>query len=197
MNALAKQTQKEQQVIQSIFTEQKFNEIMAIPMNCKQNYELVTDIYAQARKYLKLIAEKEKKLLEPYKEKINEIRYEAKTHKEPLQRMIDICNAKADDWQKYINMKSLEKQRKLIEAAKLFGIEMPIMVDDTAKPKSTKNTTATTKTVMKFRVTDLSKVPLKYLKIDEDAVNLDIKLGIHNIDGLEIYQETKTTLRKI
>lgn len=197
MNALAKQTQKEQQVIQSIFTEQKFNEIMAIPMNCKQNYELVTDIYAQARKYLKLIAEKEKKLLEPYKEKINEIRYEAKTHKEPLQRMIDICNAKADDWQKYINMKSLEKQRKLIEAAKLFGTEMPIMVDDTAKPKSTKNTTATTKTVMKFRVTDLSKVPLKYLKIDEDAVNLDIKLGIHNIDGLEIYQETKTTLRKI
>lgn len=197
MNALAKQTQKEQQVIQSIFTEQKFNEIMAIPMNCKQNYELVTDIYAQARKYLKLITEKEKKLLEPYKEKINEIRYEAKTHKEPLQRMIDICNAKADDWQKYINMKSLEKQRKLIEAAKLFGTEMPIMVDDTAKPKSTKNTTATTKTVMKFRVTDLSKVPLKYLKIDEDAVNLDIKLGIHNIDGLEIYQETKTTLRKI
>lgn len=197
MNALAKQTQKEQQVIQSIFTEQKFNEIMAIPMNCKQNYELVTDIYAQARKYLKLITEKEKKLLEPYKEKINEIRYEAKTHKEPLQRMIDICNAKADDWQKYINMKSLEKQRKLIEAAKLFGTEMPIMVDDTAKPKSTKNTTATTKTVMKFRVTDLSKVPLKYLKIDEDAVNLDIKLGIHNIDGLEIYSETKTTLRKI
>jgi hypothetical protein len=197
MNALAKQTQKEQQVIQSIFTEQKFNEIMAIPMNCKQNYELVTDIYAQARKYLKLITEKEKKLLEPYKEKINEIRYEAKTHKEPLQRMIDICNAKADDWQKYINMKSLEKQRKLIEAAKLFGTEMPIMVDDITKPKSTKNTTSTTKTVMKFRITDLSKVPIKYLKIDEEAVNLDIKLGIHNIDGLEIYSETKTTLRKI
>lgn len=197
MNALAKQTQKEQQVIQSIFTEQKFSEIMAIPMNCKQNYELVTDIYAQARKYLKMITEKEKKLLEPYKEKMNEIRYEAKTHKEPLQRMIDICNTKTDDWQKYLDMKSLEKQRKLVETARLFGVEMPIMVDDTTKPKSTKNTTAITKTVMKFRVTDLSKVPLKYLKIDQDAVNLDIKLGIHNIDGLEIYTETKTTLRKI
>lgn len=197
MNALAKQTQKEQQVIQTIFTEEKFNEIMAIPMNCKQNYELVSDIYAQARKYLKLITEKEKKLLEPYKEKINEIRYEAKTHKEPLQRMIDICNAKADDWQKYLTIKSLEKQRKLIEAAKLFGNDMPIMVDDVTKPKSTKNTTTTIKTVMKFRVSDISKVPLKYLKIDEDAVNLDIKLGIHNIEGLEIYPETKTTLRKI
>lgn len=197
MNALAKQTQKEQQVIQTIFTEEKFNEIMAIPMNCKQNYELVSDIYAQARKYLKLITEKEKKLLEPYKEKINEIRYEAKTHKEPLQRMIDICNAKADDWQKYLTIKSLEKQRKLVEAAKLFGNDMPIMVDDVTKPKSTRNTTTTIKTVTKFRVSDISKVPLKYLKIDEDAVNLDIKLGIHNIEGLEIYQETKTTLRKI
>lgn len=197
MNALAKQTQKEQQVIQSIFTEQKFTEIMAIPMNCKQNYELVTDIYAQARKYLKMITEKEKKLLEPYKEKMNEIRYEAKTHKEPLQRMIDICNTKADDWQKYLNMKSLEKQRKLVEAARLFGEEMPIMVDDVTKPKSTKHTTSTTKVKMKFRVTDLSKVPLKYLKIDEDAVNLDIKLGIHNIEGIDIYPETKTTLRKI
>lgn len=197
MNALAKQTQKEQQVIQTIFTEEKFNEIMAISMNCKQNYELVSDIYAQARKYLKLITEKEKKLLEPYKEKINEIRYEAKTHKEPLQRMIDICNAKADDWQKYLTIKSLEKQRKLVEAAKLFGNDMPIMVDDVTKPKSTKNTTTTIKTVMKFRVSDISKVPLKYLKIDEDAVNLDIKLGIHNIEGLEIYPETKTTLRKI
>lgn len=197
MNALAKQTQKEQQVIQTIFTEEKFDEIMAIPMNCKQNYELVSDIYSQARKYLKLITEKEKKLLEPYKEKINEIRYEAKTHKEPLQRMIDICNAKADDWQKYLTIKSLEKQRKLVEAAKLFGTNMPIMVDDVTKPKSTRNTTTTIKTVMKFRVTDISKVPLKYLKIDEEAVNLDIKLGIHNIDGLEIYQEIKTTLRKI
>lgn len=197
MNALAKQTQKEQQVIQTIFTEEKFDEIMAIPMNCKQNYELVSDIYSQARKYLKLITEKEKKLLEPYKEKINEIRYEAKTHKEPLQRMIDICNAKADDWQKYLTIKSLEKQRKLVEAAKLFGTNMPIMVDDVTKPKSTKSTTTTIKTVMKFRVTDISKVPLKYLKIDEEAVNLDIKLGIHNIDGLEVYPETKTTLRKI
>lgn len=197
MNALAKQTQKEQQIIQTVFTEEKFDEIMAIPMNCKQNYELVSDIYSQARKYLKLITEKEKKLLEPYKEKINEIRYEAKTHKEPLQRMIDICNAKADDWQKYLTIKSLEKQRKLVEAAKLFGTNMPIMVDDVTKPKSTRNTTTTIKTVMKFRVTDISKVPLKYLKIDEEAVNLDIKLGIHNIDGLEVYPETKTTLRKI
>ena len=52
-----------------------------------------------------------------------------------------------------------------------------------------------TKTETRFRVVDLSKVPLKYLVVDEAAIKRDIKLGLTQIDGLELYEEKTTQLR--
>jgi hypothetical protein len=42
---------------------------------------------------------------------------------------------------------------------------------------------------------DISKVPTKYLMVNEEAVKRDLKLGIETIPGLEVYEETTTQLR--
>ncbi len=52
-----------------------------------------------------------------------------------------------------------------------------------------------TKTEKTFRIIDISKVPAKYLTVDEKAVERDLKLGVGTIEGLDIYSITKTSLR--
>ena len=44
-------------------------------------------------------------------------------------------------------------------------------------------------------VVDLSKVPRRYLELDERAVKADIKAGIREIEGLKIYEEPKSVFR--
>jgi len=41
----------------------------------------------------------------------------------------------------------------------------------------------------KFKVTDPNKVPKKYLIVDERLIRADIRAGIRNIDGVEIFEE--------
>ncbi len=53
----------------------------------------------------------------------------------------------------------------------------------------------TTKTEKAFRVLDISKVPLKYLMVDEAAVKKDLKLGINEVPGIEVFESTTTQLR--
>jgi len=40
-----------------------------------------------------------------------------------------------------------------------------------------------------FRIVDQSKVPSKYLVVDERLIRADVKAGIRNIDGVDIYEE--------
>ncbi len=54
---------------------------------------------------------------------------------------------------------------------------------------------AVTKIVKDFRLSDLSKVPLKYLKLDEASIKKDIALGVDSIPGIDIFEEKKVSLR--
>ena len=49
--------------------------------------------------------------------------------------------------------------------------------------------------VWAFRLTDLSKVPLQYLQLNETAVRNAIKSGERNIAGLEIFQECQVAIK--
>jgi hypothetical protein len=41
----------------------------------------------------------------------------------------------------------------------------------------------------------MAKVPAKYLMVDEAAIKRDLKLGVSEIDGIEIFEEKITQLR--
>ena len=71
------------------------------------------------------------------------------------------------------------------------------LIDATAKQMEINQSSANSvvRKVWAFRLTDLSKVPLQYLQLNETAVRNAIKSGERNIAGLEIFQECQVAIK--
>ena len=46
-----------------------------------------------------------------------------------------------------------------------------------------------------FQVTDVKKIPREYLMPDEKKIKGVIKIGVHEIAGLRIYSQPKSSVR--
>lgn len=71
------------------------------------------------------------------------------------------------------------------------------LIDATAKQAEINQSSANSvvRKVWAFRLTDLSKVPLQYIQLNETAVRNAIKAGERNIAGLEIFQECQVATK--
>lgn len=71
------------------------------------------------------------------------------------------------------------------------------LIDATAKQMEINQSSANSvvRKVWAFRLTDLSKVPLQYIQLNETAVRNAIKAGERNIAGLEIFQECQVAIK--
>ena len=71
------------------------------------------------------------------------------------------------------------------------------LIDATAKQMEINQSSANSvvRKVWAFRMTDLSKVPLQYIQLNETAVRNAIKAGERNIAGLEIFQECQVAIK--
>lgn len=71
------------------------------------------------------------------------------------------------------------------------------LIDATAKQAEINQSSANSvvRKVWAFRLTDLSKVPLQYIQLNETAVHNAIKAGERNIAGLEIFQECQVAIK--
>lgn len=71
------------------------------------------------------------------------------------------------------------------------------LIDATAKQAEINQSSANSvvRKVWAFRLTDLSKVPLQYIQLNEIAVRNAIKAGERNIAGLEIFQECQVAIK--
>ena len=113
---------------------------------------------------------------------------------EPLDKIIEIANAKTGSYQKLLEEQKRVNDEETRQAAALFG-DSDIYIAPLEKTIRGDGAMAITKTVKKFRLSDINKVPMKYLMLNEKAIELDIKLGLSEIAGLEIYEEQTTQLR--
>jgi len=159
------------------------------------SYKKVTSLYRQAREWKKCLEAKRKELIEPFRTEVARINDKAKDLSEPLDNAINVANAKVNAYQHQLAEAKRLEEEKLREAASLFDAEDEVFVTPLEKVIRGDGAIAITKTEKRFKVTDLSKVPLKYLTINEKIVEQDIKLGINEIPGLEIWEETSTQLR--
>lgn len=136
------------------------------------------------------------------------IEFQRKAANEPDQHRINARNDKAKEITKEIDViESLVKQKtegylQELEAQKQEEAKMADAVGLTLTPQelevgTVRGTGAYAYKVKKtrFRVTDLAKVPHKYLMLNEEVVELDIKMGIQNIPGIEVYEEEVTKIR--
>lgn len=154
-----------------------------------QQYNELSDMYAAARTLEEMIEEKRKELTEPLRKQISTINERAKEVSTPIKKLIEVSNTKAESYVAF----QKEEEKRLKDAAFLLDINLESNV--IIMPASN-SASMVTKTVKKFRVTDMEKVPREYLILDEAKVGVHMKIGVTSIPGIEFYEETTTTLRR-
>lgn len=164
-------------------------------VNSEESYRKITSLYAQAREWKKTIDGKRKSLVEPFRKQTAAINDKAKELTDPLDNVIDMANAKANGYLRMLEEIKRKEDEKLLEAAALFDAADELYIPPMEKIIRGDGAVTVTKIEKRFKVLDITKVPSKYLMVDEDTIKKDLKLGIGDIPGLEIWEETTTQLR--
>lgn len=170
--------------------------VNALVVDNDTSFKIMTSYYRKVRDWKKLIEEKRKAATEPYRTQVALINDRAKELTDALNKIESITRLKADEYQRHLEeLRRQEEERARAAAAILDIPEETVYIEPVSPTIRGDGAMAYTVTEKKFKVTDIAKVPAKYLKLDEVAVKQDLKLGIWEIPGLEIYEEKITKLR--
>jgi hypothetical protein len=162
----------------------------------ESSFKTVTSCYRQARDWKKTIEEKRKEATEPFRRQQSLINDKAKELTDPLTKIENIAKLKAGEYEKHLEELKRQEEARIREAAAMLDIpEAHIYVEPLAPTIRGEGAMAYTVIEKKFRITDITQVPAKYLQLNEATIKQDLKLGISNIPGLEIYEEKITKLR--
>lgn len=164
-------------------------------VNDQESHNMITSIYEKARSCDKELESERKKLGEPLRKQLSKINDKAKEVSDPLSTIISICNEKSSQYVLLLEKKNKDLQDRVREAEAMFMVEEPTHIEPVEKVMRCEGALSITKMVKKFRILDIEKVPKKYLMLDEVGINKAMACGIEHIEGLEIYEESKTTLR--
>lgn len=168
---------------------------IATKIDGEESYCKITSLYSEARDWKKQVESKRKALTEPLRKQIASVNDRARELTDPLDEIIQITNRKAGDYAALLESKRIEQEISLKEAASLFDSEREVFVEEIPSTIRGDGALSVTKIEKRFRLIDITKVPSKYLTIDEAAVKQDLKLGVQEIPGLEVYEEKTTNLR--
>lgn len=166
-----------------------------IEVKDESSYKKLTSLYRDAKDWKKNVETKRKYLVEPLRKQTSYINDKAREITDPLDLVIDLANSKTGAYMKLLEKAKQNEEQRLKDAASLFDAEDELYIPPMEKIIRGEGAIAITKTKKCFKVTDISKVPVKYLQVCEKAVEQDIKLGMLDIPGLEIFEEQITQLR--
>lgn len=164
-------------------------------VNNESSYKKMTSLYRQAREWKKSVESKRKEMVEPLRKQMTIINDKAKDLTDPLDGVIDIANAKANGYMRLLEEAKRKEEESARAVASIFDAEEEIYIPPLEKTLRGEGATLTTKKEKTFRLSDISKVPLKYLMVNEYAIKKDLKLGINEIAGIEVFETTTTQLR--
>jgi hypothetical protein len=157
-------------------------------------FATITSIYAQARQMEKLINDRLKEANRPAQDSINANKDIAQSFLTPIKEIIGVCNNQTNQWRAHLEAQKQSEALQIQQAAALFDAPVPYIAP-VEKSLKGKGASSITKKRMRFELLELEKVPLRYLQLNERAVEFDIKLGVGSIAGLKIWEETYTELR--
>lgn len=160
----------------------------------EDGFKKITSLYAEAKKWEKIIDAKRLEQNAPDQTRINARNDQAKEVTAPLKGIIVVCKQKADEYQRHLERAKREEEDRISKAALIFDDHVPYIAP-LEKTQRGDGAIAVAKEETRFRVLDLAKVPRQYLMLDEQKVKLSIKMGVGMIDGLEIYTKKTTQLR--
>jgi hypothetical protein len=136
-----------------------------------------------------------KKLNQPHQDRINQNNDEAREFTDILKHVQQIAMQKCESYQKLLEQKKQEEIQKIEEAREIFGTDDALVAPHLPPPMRLKAASLVTRTVRNFRIVDKEKVPKKYWIIDEEAIKQDLKLGLNEIPGIEVYEQQVSQMR--
>ena len=178
---------------------QKIGEIVSftrsLEVTNEQAFHQLTALYAESKQWEKHIELARKTANQPDQERIAIRNDKAKELLRPLLEIQTIAKTKSAQWQARLEDRKRKDEEKIKKMIELLGIEDMPYLAPVEKTCRTEKAVLYTKTVRKFRIVDQSKIPAKYLMVDADAIERDIKMGTADIPGIEIYEEQVTQLK--
>jgi hypothetical protein len=154
--------------------------------------EMAISFAGEARKMKARIEKTKLAITEPYRDFVSDINALAKSYTERLEQVSKAVEFKLTVWKSEEHNKTLARDI----SAELEGSSDSFSqaIADIRKIR-TKNCSAHEKDVWKYEVKDIFDVPIGYLEVNDNSVQLSIKNGVRSIPGLRIYKETVTQLR--
>lgn len=138
----------------------------------------------------------------PYEEKVKRVNAIFKPWTEKLKNAIEVVNTKMVFWHNEQERKAREaeeKVRKQVEAGKLTLEQGAKKLEKAPEPEKTTRTESGAMATFVVRrvatITDLDKLPRKYMSPDMQLITRDLKAGI-KISGAELVEEKTTASRR-
>jgi len=165
---------------------------------------------SQAVKLFKAIEHARKEIVKEPNEFIRGVNAFAKVYTAKLKAIESELKAKINSYSVKQEMIRREAERKAQDEARKLQAKIdaeakkknikPVVVPPPvlpvkSEPTRTAEGSASTRKVWAWEVEDHSLIPFKWMVLDEKKVNQAVRLGMRNIPGIRIYQETKTVLR--
>jgi len=185
-------------------------DVKALEVKDDESLNLAVMIGGNAKKIAKAIdAQRKAIILEPA-EFVKGVNAIAKAITDSLEEAERIAKQKIGQHQARIEMerrkqeeaarKAAEELQKRINAeAKKAGVEAPVVmapvIPEQQKVVRTETAAAHQRKVWSFEVLDLAAVPVEYKIVDEQLIRDAVKMGIREIPGVRIFEETKTVFR--
>lgn len=167
----------------------------SLDVSNEEGFRKMTALYAESKDWEKRIEFIRKQANQPDQDRINARNDRCKDLLAPLKQIQAISKKKCDGYQLILESRKKEEEAKLRATADLLGLDDIPFLAPLEKSQRGAGAVMFTRVVRKFRTVDLSKVPLKYLQVNEDLIKQDINLGVAEIPGIEIYDEKVTQLK--
>lgn len=167
----------------------------SLVVESESSYLKMTSLYRQAKDWRKIVESRRKELTEPFRKEINRINDKAKEITDPLDEIADVANVKANKYMLLLENANKKKEADLNAIAALFGCDDEVSIEPVKNVIRGNGAMMIKKSEKRFRLADITKVPTKYLMVNEEAIKRDLKLGVETIPGIEVYNETITQLR--
>lgn len=178
---------------------QKLAEIVsfagALTVDSEISFRQISALYAESKDWEKKIEFIRKQANEPDQERIAARNDKAKELLNPLKEIQSIAKSKSGQYQVMLEDAKRRDEERIRQAVDILGLDDVPYFPPAEKSVRTEKAMMITRTVREFRIVDQALVPARYLKVDTDAIERDIKLGIANIPGIEITEKQITQLR--
>jgi len=158
-------------------------------------FKKITEIYSESKIYENQIEFLRKQWNAPDQQRINARNDQAKKLLNPLKEIQSIAKSKSAGYHHMLEEANRREAESIREAVEMLGLEEVPYVPPMAKTIRSEGAVVYSKTIRKFRITDESKVPAKYLTVDHDAVARAIDMGVSEIPGIEVYEEKVIQMR--